>query len=48
MAERMQPSWDPIALAAQLRNITKQTQVLMRHFTPHEPDAIRFGVGRGT
>ena len=46
MAEKwMQPIWDPIALAAQLRNITKQTQILMRHFTSHEPDAIKFGVG---
>jgi polyhydroxyalkanoate synthase len=44
----MQPIWDPIALAAQLRNITKQTQVLMRHFTSHEPDAIKFGVGEGS
>jgi polyhydroxyalkanoate synthase len=47
MAEKWmhQPIWDPIALAAQLRNITKQTQVLMRQFTSHEPDAIKFGVG---
>ena len=46
MAEKwMQPIWDPIVLAAQLRNITKQTQVLMRHFTSHELDAIKFGVG---
>jgi polyhydroxyalkanoate synthase len=46
MAEKwMHPMWDPIALAAQLRNITKQTQVLMRRFTSHEPDAIEFGVG---
>src|ERR1700745_4487519 len=46
MAEKwMAPMRDPIALAAQLRNITKQTQVLMRHFTSHEPDAIKFGVG---
>ncbi|RXH41683.1 PHA/PHB synthase family protein [Bradyrhizobium zhanjiangense] len=47
MAEKWmeQPIWDPIALAAQLRDITKQTQVLMRHFTPHEADAIKFGVG---
>ena len=49
MAEKwMQPIWDPIALAAQLRNITKQTQVLMRHFTSHEPDAIKFGVGESS
>jgi polyhydroxyalkanoate synthase len=40
----MQPSWDPIALAAQLRNIARQSQVLMRHFVSHQPDAIIFGV----
>ncbi|WP_027577391.1 alpha/beta hydrolase [Bradyrhizobium sp. WSM1743] len=47
MAEKWmeQPIWDPIALAAQLRDIMKQTQVLMRHFTPHEADAIKFGGG---
>src|SRR5215472_2164748 len=47
MAEKwmQQPIWDPIAHAAQLRNIMKQTQVLMRHFPSHELDAIKFGVG---
>lgn len=47
MAEKWmeQPIWDPIAVAAQLRDITKQTQVLMRHFTPDEADAIKFGGG---
>src|ERR1700756_5898764 len=43
--KRMQFTWDPIALPAQLRNITRQSQVLMRHFVPHEPDAITFGAG---
>jgi polyhydroxyalkanoate synthase subunit PhaC len=42
--KRMQPIWDPIALAAQLRNITKQSRLLMRHFMSHEPDVIKFGV----
>src|SRR6478672_6688197 len=43
--KRMQPAWDPIALAAQLRNIAKQSQLLMRRFVSHQPDAIRFGMG---
>jgi polyhydroxyalkanoate synthase subunit PhaC len=43
--KRMQPDWDPIALAAQLRNIARQSQVLMRHFVSHQPDAIKFGMG---
>src|SRR5258708_13884998 len=43
--ERMQFTWDPIALAAQLRNIARQSQVLMRHFVSHQPDAIKFGMG---
>ena len=43
--KRMQFTWDPIALAAQLRNIARQSQVLMRHFVSHQPDAIRFGMG---
>ena len=42
---RMQFTWDPITLAAQLRNIARQSQVLMRHFVSHQPDAIRFGMG---
>jgi polyhydroxyalkanoate synthase len=43
--KRMQRTWDPIALAAQLRNIARQSQVLMRHFVSHQPDAIKFGMG---
>jgi polyhydroxyalkanoate synthase subunit PhaC len=43
--KRMQPSWDPIALASQLRNIARQSQVLMRHFVSPQPDAINFGAG---
>ena len=42
---RVRPIWDPIALAAQLHNIAKQSQILMRHFVSHEPDAIKFGMG---
>jgi poly[(R)-3-hydroxyalkanoate] polymerase subunit PhaC len=43
--KRMQPTWDPIALAEQLRNIAKQSQLLMRRFVSHQPDATRFGMG---
>ena len=43
--QRMQPSWDPIALASQLRNIARQSQALMRHFVSRQPDVIKFGVG---
>ncbi len=43
--KRMQFTWDPIALAAQLQNIARQSQVLMRHFVSHQPDAIKFGMG---
>ena len=46
--KRIQPIWDPIALAAQLRDIARQSQVLMRHFVSHQ-DAVRFGItGRST
>src|SRR5262252_2373358 len=46
--KRIQPIWDPIALAAQLRDIARQSQVLMRHFVSHQ-DAVRFGTaGRST
>src|SRR5712675_360610 len=43
--KRMQFTWDPIALAAQLRSIARQSQVLMRHFVSHQSDVIRFGMG---
>src|SRR5258705_5134064 len=46
--KRMQFTWDPIALAAQLRDIARQSQVLMRHFVSHQ-DAVGFGMaGRST
>src|SRR5260370_19025165 len=35
-----------MALAAQLRNIARQSQVLMRHFVSHQPDAIKFVRGQ--
>ena len=34
--KRMQPTWDPIALAVQLRNIARLS---------HQPNAIRIGMG---
>ena len=43
--KRMQFNWDPIALAAQLRNIAGQSQVLMRCFVSYQSDAIKFGIG---
>jgi polyhydroxyalkanoate synthase subunit PhaC len=43
--KRMQFTWDPIALAAQLQNIARQGQVLMRRFVSHQPEAIKFGMG---
>ena len=43
--KRMQPTWDPIALAVQLRNIAKQSQLLMRRFVSHQPEAIKIGMG---
>ena len=41
--KRMQPTWDPLVLAAQLRNIAEQSQRLMRRFVSHQPEAIRSG-----
>jgi polyhydroxyalkanoate synthase len=43
--KRMQPTWDPIALAAQLRNIAEQNQLLMQRFASHQPGAINFEMG---
>jgi poly[(R)-3-hydroxyalkanoate] polymerase subunit PhaC len=46
MADKpMQLTWDPIALAAQLQNIAKQSQLLMQRFVSHQPDAVKFGMG---
>ena len=41
--KRMQPTWDPLVLAAQLRNIAEQSQRLMQRFVSHQPEAIRSG-----
>jgi polyhydroxyalkanoate synthase subunit PhaC len=43
--KQMQLTWDPIALAAQLQNIAKQSQLLMQRFVSHQPDAAKFGMG---
>ena len=43
--KRMQPTWDPLVLAAQLRKIAEQSQTLMQRFVSHQPDAIKFGIG---
>src|ERR1700676_4043221 len=45
---RLQPTWDPIALAAQLRNIAEQNQLLMQRIVSHQPDAINFEMGTST
>jgi polyhydroxyalkanoate synthase subunit PhaC len=46
MADKQMPlTWDPIALAAQLQNIAKQSQLLMQRFVSHQPDAVKFGMG---
>jgi polyhydroxyalkanoate synthase subunit PhaC len=46
--KRLQPTWDPIALAAQLRNIAEQNQLLMQRIVSHQPDAINFEMGTST
>ncbi len=43
--KRIQPTWDPLVLAAQLRNIAEQSQTLMQRFVSHQPDAIKLGIG---
>jgi polyhydroxyalkanoate synthase len=43
--KRMQPAWDPIALAAQMRNIAKQSQLLMQRFVSHQSGATKLGMG---
>ena len=46
MADKlMQPTWDPLVLAAQLRKIAEQSQTLMQRFVSHQPDAIKLGIG---
>jgi polyhydroxyalkanoate synthase subunit PhaC len=43
--KQMQLTWDPIALAVQLQNIAKQSQLLMHRFVSHQPNAVKFGMG---
>src|SRR5258708_332391 len=46
MADKlMQPTWDPLVLAAQLQKIAKQSQTLMQRFVSNQPDAIKLGIG---
>ena len=41
----MQPTWDPLVLAAQLQKIAKQSQTLMQRFLSNQPAAIKLGMG---
>src|SRR4029077_3997868 len=43
--KQMQLNWDPIALAVQLQNIAKQSQLLMHRFVSHQPNAVKFCMG---
>src|SRR6267154_3865372 len=46
MADKlMQPTWDPLVLAAQLQKIAQQSQTLMQRFVSSQPDAIKLGIG---
>jgi polyhydroxyalkanoate synthase subunit PhaC len=46
MADKLvQPTWDPLVLAAQLQKIAKQSQTLMQRFLSNQPAAIRLGIG---
>jgi len=46
MADKlMQPTWDPLVLAAQLQKIANQSQTLMQRFVSNQPDAIKLGIG---
>ena len=46
MADKlMQPTWDPLVLAAQLQKIAKQSQILMQRFLSNQPAAIKLGIG---
>src|SRR6476619_423148 len=46
MADKlMQPSWDPLVLAAQLQKIARQSQTLMQRFVSNQPAAIKLGIG---
>src|SRR6202051_2305435 len=46
MADKLiQPTWDPLVLAAQLQKIAKQSQTLMQRFVSNQTDAIKLGIG---
>src|SRR6476469_6096433 len=46
MADKlMQPTWDPLVLAAQLQKIAKQSQTLMQRFVSNQPTAIKLSIG---
>src|SRR6476660_464246 len=46
MADKlMQPTWDPLILAAQLQKIARQSQTLMQRFVSNQPAAIKLGIG---
>src|SRR5712672_3046489 len=46
MADKlMQPTWDPLVLAAQLQKIAQQSQTLMQRFVSNQPAAIKLGIG---
>ncbi len=37
--------WDPLALAQQLQNIAKQSQILMQRFVSSQADSTKVGMG---
>ena len=39
------PAWDPLALAQQLQNIAKQSQLLMQRFVSSQADSTKVGMG---
>ena len=46
MADKlMQPTWDPLVLAAQLQKIAQQSQTLMQRFMSNQRGAIKLGIG---
>jgi polyhydroxyalkanoate synthase len=49
MADKLtQPTWDPIMLAGQLRNIAQQSQTLMQRFVSDHADATKISMGDTT
>src|SRR5258708_17354750 len=41
----LQPTCDPVVLAAQLQKMAKQSQTLMQRFSYNQPAAIKLGIG---